>query len=274
MSIAFTKEEGEQRINYVDREICLTSADVPEQILSVLQSVKVSAIQESDSHMEQIDKLKARFESAATAILIGTLNQKGVRGISTVNVRVRRGFTCSMSHFYYFLYMMNKQELILNATRIGVSNTSPGSSSAGLQKNPVVLTITIEDSHGTKILPDGSFRIDVRADTEIVYTLLHNNAKGLAELAKQHQQMRVEIAKRKKGIISLLGLESLEPGKGVTEEQFLEFLQQLDAYGSHPDYLNALLQLQGLRVVVGHYLGVADDGACILPWEFALPAEF
>ena len=68
-----------------------------------------------------------------------------------------------------------------------------------------------------------------------------------------------------------LSLASLETGPGVDEGAFEQFLRRLQEYTGASTArgagAGALSGLRGLRVRVGRYLGVADDGACILPWD-------
>jgi hypothetical protein len=282
MSIVFSKDGDEQRISYLDREIVLTSSDVPEQLLGVLGAIRVGAIFESQAHVDQIQQLQARFETAATSILHGTMQdltatqQASESRVGDMTVRVRRGFTCGMTNFYYFLYQMNKGKWVIdnqNVPALDGDRIVQEQTGGALRPPPLCVSITIEDSHGTKILEDGSFRIDVRAETEDVYALLQTGARGLGELASQHQQMQLEIERLRREVTATLGITSLQTAVGISPEQLLTFLQRVDAYLRMDTAREALLQLNGLRLVVGQYLGVADDGACILPWEVVLPED-
>jgi hypothetical protein len=69
MSIVYSKEESEHRINYLDREIILDPSDVPEQVLTILQMIRVGALFEAQVHVDQIARLQESFENAASAII-------------------------------------------------------------------------------------------------------------------------------------------------------------------------------------------------------------
>jgi hypothetical protein len=295
MSIVYSKEESEHRINYLDREILLDPSDVPEQVLTILQMIRVGALFEAQVHVDQIARLQESFENAASAIIhtamrSGTAPQHTLS--SDVVISVRRGHTCSITNFYYFLYTMNEQRLFTSAeaelVELGTNNqravdsetkdtadvtTHTHSTPHELKRPPLQVRITIEDRYGTKLLEDGSFRIDVRAERDDVYALLQRGAQGLVEQIAQHRVLQDGIALLTSSVMAELDLLSVTPAVGVNEEQFVEFLRRLKAYSrrSNPNR-GALLQLHGLKVVVGHYLGVTDDGACVLPWELSLPA--
>lgn len=297
MTIVFSKGVYDQRINYLEREIILTYADVPEELIDILRAVRREAIVESAHHVEQIHRLQQAFESTATVITSGALGQQQrddanrrhsgdrLQPSTRVKVSIHKGFTCSTTNFYYFLYMMNKEKLIFDHSTQQLASTqgggsadhlnedSPTSCSHSIDVPPLPLRITIEDSHGTRILEDGNFRVDVRADAATVLRLLTKGSADIALLAAQHQQRQDEITRLCAQLQADLGILKFAPGVGVTDEQFLDFLRRLDAYRRDSVTKEALLQLKGLDVTVGHYLGITDEGGCILPWELSLPVD-
>lgn len=298
MSIVYTKTEDETRINYLNREILLDPSDVPEQVLAVLQTIRTSSIAESQAHVDQIALLKAVFERTASALVLAELHRTASAtknathpSSSDAVITLHKGFTCSMTNLYYFLYAMNDKQLITD--RAVLSETTDASDAANqtapnehgaaaylieptmrqdLLRPPLTVRITVEDRHGTKVLEDGSFRVDVMADKRDVYALLRSSAKDVAEQIARHRVLQDEIASLRAALIAELELLSIVPAVGVSEEQLVEFLRRLKAHSGRSSTHTALRQLHGLHVVVGHYLGVTDEGACVLPWELSLPA--
>jgi Domain of unknown function (DUF4461) len=43
-----------------------------------------------------------------------------------------------------------------------------------------------------------------------------------------------------------------------------------DADAGGPSSVGKLRSLSGMRVKIGRYLGVSDDGCCIIPWDWEL----
>lgn len=50
----------------------------------------------------------------------------------------------------------------------------------------------------------------------------------------------------------------------------LQLLDYIDASQSH---LHSFLRMKGLKIRVGRYLGIADDGSFIIPWDIDLVAK-
>lgn len=288
MHIVFTKDASEFRLNYLDQEIILDPTDVPDQWLVVLQSVKPDAVHEVQLHAQKFDVLHSKFESMVFNALLRGMQGVDADNASTVEravtahniqVHVKRGFTCSLTNYYYFLHKMNQKLRVVQVP--GLHDTASNSfdenepvdltAKSRVQIRPLEVNIVIEDAHGTKLLPDGTFRIDVRADLGDVQALLLAGCKMLPELLQYHYQEQCEIETRTVSLTWTIQWISIRPGVGVSSTQFLVCLQRMDEYLHVPQAKAALLQLAGMRVQVGHYLGMADDGSCIVPWEIALP---
>lgn len=290
MNIVISKDASEFRLNYLDREIILDPTDVPDQWLVVLQSVNPGAIKEVEEQLPKFEVLQSKFESMAqNALLRGLCSTASaensgsellVPSAPAVHVTVKRGFTCSTTSYYYFLHQMNRKldVTVEPGAMLGAENSAQRYTCSDavngeqrVQVRPMDVFVIIEDSHGTKLLPDGTFRIDVRADSDAVQALLVKGSSSLSELVKSHNSTQRAIEVLTESLASVIKWQSIRTGVGVDIGQFLVFLQRLDEYVRLPECKAALLQLEGLRVVVGHYLGMADDGACILPWEICLP---
>ena len=147
-----------------------------------------------------------------------------------------------------------------------------------LSRLPLTLTITIEEGHGTRLLPSGGLRIDCRATRPAMLVLLtdaallHSAAQLTSDASAADAALQQLVSKLRDG----LGLASLEAGVGVGSTQFAEFLRRIDDYLAvqrrrSDAHRGILAALAGLRVRAGLYLGLTDDGCVNLPWEIALP---
>lgn len=291
MHIVFCKEEHEFRVNYLDHAILLNPTDVPVQWLSVLASIDLDAIAEVRKHAAKFDILHSKFESMAEAVLVrglGLASEHSGVPAQRITVRVRRGFTCSLTNYFYFLHVMNQQLNTFESVALEggpaesqfPSNGGPDPTTRNetqqqqpqqMQIRPMEISIVVEDSHGTKLLQDGSFRVDARADTSTVHALLAQGSVSLVQLVRRYYDLQTETLRLSAHLIKTLHLLDIQRGVGVSDEQFVTCLQRMELYCEDSRTRNSLQQLDGFRVVVGHYLGMADDGACIIPWDIVLP---
>jgi hypothetical protein len=316
MSIVFSTDERDWRVNYYDQEIILDPTDVPEQWLQVLQYINVNEIEKAVGVVKSIESDKSMFEmyanlkfESSAALLCKDKNDAQPMQFKVV---VRPGFTCSVSNFYYFLRNMNdgftKVHRDMYSNRSVVANedllapkTSPVESNTSceqqVQMRPVELPIIVEFAHGTKLLDNGNFRVDVRDCFADVNSLLESEMGRLVQLAVRHAALAGQLDQARSSLVASLSLKQVTKGVGVSDEQYLVCLLRLAGYaeqrqgvgnshgyayghdygysGSRARARNkaALSHLSGLRVVVGHYLGMADDGSIILPWDIYLPDD-
>ena len=264
-----------------------------------------------------------------------------------VTVWLRQGFTCSHARFAAFLQNVEAElqchsgsngdsiaaqtQAYINA-RLGSTDTTqrvhvtaPASDSSAptaastaaptaaftsaLKAAPVRVLVTVEDGHGSRLLNDGSLRLDCDASCGVIQALLAKHAQACAtrsaEAVRELEQLRsleLSVAKRLQlspdggggaaavaardvtvragaGQASIgeghmesdAALHSLRAAAGVERDRYLRFLRQMDAHLATRQGRAALQHLRGQRLVAGLYLGVADDGSCILPWDFSLP---
>ena len=104
--------------------------------------------------------------------------------------------------------------------------------------------------------------------------VLSGGCGSLAELVQGYYNVQEEIVRLTAHLKSTLSLQDIQPGVGVNDIQFVTCLQHMELYAEDEGRPRASLrQLAGFRVLVGHYLGMADDGACIIPWEIVLPLD-
>ena len=197
----------------------------------------------------------------------------------TVETEIVKGFTCSELGYRTFLsgiaLEVNKQHWESLIADDLTSNTD--SSNAGkVRCTPLRLRFVVEDSHGTKILPDGVVRLDSSKSNylAVLHSVIFQKDAVLSALTQSGEAREKEgqVAQLMAHIRSKLELEKISYGAGVDEEKMKTCLQSLHAYIARRNgSRGSLKELRGLNLVVGHYLGIADDGSCILPWDLQLP---
>ena len=71
-------------------------------------------------------------------------------------------------------------------------------------------------------------------------------------------------------IIDRLGLISIERGIGVNEDMLETCLVNIKEYIIAHSNNGKLRNLSGMKLKIGKYLGLADDGSCIIPVDWRL----
>jgi len=307
MKIVVSPTNSEQTvpIDYLEREILLDPSHVPIQWLQLLQDVDLAALRAVEGQVRKLSNMKGAVETFA-AVQLGRA-VKRERGMAPVRVlaSVRRGFTCSQNNFCYFLQRVSDElgadvgvgsggatAEIWGLPSLSLSDADynyddvegfhGSSSSSDVQQDhkqgpghvelrPVEVELVVEESHGTKLLPDGTFRVDVRTSASALRKLLVAGAEQCALHSQQHQHLLQEQATLHARLLQDLRILELRPGVGVDCQMFTHFLRSADAYARlGRRSRGALRQLEGMRVIIGYYLGTSDDGACLLPWDMEL----
>ena len=158
------------------------------------------------------------------------------------------------------------------------SDTLPSQDTNWLSQLPLTIRIIVEEGHGSKFLPNGDLRIDCRAKLHTIHDLIDEHALQCIAATGDNKRLENAIILMQQSLTDQLGLRSLEPGVGVSSDMFSEFLSRTDTYlrvcalqnKGNRGILNSLF---GLRVRVGKYLGLTDDGCVSLPWGISFPTK-
>ena len=117
-----------------------------------------------------------------------------------------------------------------------------------LSELPLTVDIVVESGHGSKILPNGDIRIDSRASLATLWRLLEESTAldALKNAAISRLKQRT-IDEKVKTVSKRLGLVSLAPAVGVTDDQYFHFLQRLTNHLDGTNAARGLLNLRGVR---------------------------
>ena len=146
----------------------------------------------------------------------------------------------------------------------------------------MVVELVVEEGHGSRLLPSGQIRLDARLAATEVLSLLQASALESVRLTAQHQHVFADTEALRRQLKHALRLRELGKAVGVDDTKFAEALRSIDSYlqrqnndryyqdkGTAELRLGVFRHMQGLRLVVGHYTGLRDDGAVLLPWSIS-----
>lgn len=281
-------------VDATEAHVKINPADVPMQWLRIFQSVridtlmKVHAVEQSLS--DQVQYTEKIFSKVIKYYLLNRLKWSP-ENASQLNVVLKRGFTCSRGNMIQFLsntnaavgdhiILRNDNDTyndtdininIINNEEIDNNHTSMrGFDMRWVDALPLQIKITIEEGHGTRLLESGDFRVDCRASWTNIEQLIQNRIIESIEKVVDRKLLLQRLDKAKQRLCSRLKIVSIDAGVGVDDMKFEKCLSGMDAYLNQSDNRNKgnkLRGLAGVKVKIGKYLGMSDDGACILPWN-------
>ena len=281
LDIVFTCDQVGHPVDYSERAVYLNPTDVPVQWSQVLDSIRREELQLGVDELNgRIHALTRRLQSELGLLLNAHLQQLSNEAAAAaaafpqppnVTVVVRRGFTCRRDRLLQFL---SQQMIIDNDDLMQASSQSGDEASWGdsprVQSHPIEVSVVVEDAHGSMLLTNGSVRIDVRNSFADVIKLMEGNAADIIHKNAKHHELLCEIDALVLSIHRQLSVRAISQGIGVDETQFAHCLRTIGYYANDREVKPALKQLSGVRVIVGHYLGMTDDGSCVLPWDLEL----
>ena len=295
-----------QPVDAVEAHVLLNPGHVPLQWKTALEAVTPRLLEEAAQARAQIEELRRTCEADMSARLRDALFASGETSSRLredhLRVDVQRGHTCSKRWFRQVLYSyagvcetMTEKKAV--TTPLPSSPSSPLPSSSGalmvlspssfystssssslpshanhwLAHVPLSVTVVIEEGHGSKLLPNGHLRVDCRASPHAIRALIDRHALESVTATADNHRLAATTTQMRDGLSERLRLRSLEPGVGVRQDMFLEFLGRCDAFLRATNGNRGLLgSLCGLRVKVGKYLGLTDDGCVSLPYNISL----
>lgn len=283
LDIVFTCDQVGHPVDYSERAVYLNPTDVPVQWSQMLGSIRRVELQLGVDELNgRIHALTRRLQSELGLLFNAYLQRLSDEASATapllqppnVTVVVRRGFTCRRDRLLQFL---SQQMIIDNDDSLQASSQSGDEASSygrgdspRVQSHQIEVSVVIEDAHGSMLLNNGSVRIDVRNSFADVMKLMKGNATDIIHKNTKHHELLCEIDALVLSIRRQLSVRAISKGIGVDETQFAHCLRTIGYYANHREVKPALKQLSGVRVIVGHYLGMTDDGSCVLPWDLEL----
>lgn len=208
---------------------------------------------------EEMAILQGKWEEYLSALLTS--------GNQSVKVAVRRGYTCSQRGYFHFLQQAKRYSAALSAHHVEVVKPRDLDN-----PNALPVEVVIEEHHGTKLLPDGNYRLDANCDIPSALEMMKATAAESLQCRQAAIKTATEISNLQAMLVERLQLVSLCAAVGTTEEQYLAALHSLCSYldGRRQGNSGVLKHFNGLHLRIGQYAGIADDGACVLPWDLQL----
>jgi hypothetical protein len=299
LSLLFGKDDSPRKdIDYVERTIYIDCSEPSMQWKNSLLKITQQNLRIMREIAEKVLKIKSFFRNYIYHLLKSEMmkqNQPVPDGKPLITIDIEKGFTCSETQFSHFLARIQKDFGHYDTLPESLSSHENGSSknnssSNSLDSSLFHVKIVIEDRYGTKLLPTGTFRIDWQASRDKIEEILHRDALHGLQLIQENNFMMKELENLEKDLVHLLDLRSLEKGKGINDDQYLACLKNIHSYlmkrdkqkkawskdyNEHPlssSMIRGIFQhLYGLKVSIGYFSGIRDDGVILLPWNFRIP---
>lgn len=283
LSLIITKDHGFPfDVDLLEGVIRLDSGQVAAVWMKSLAAINQQDLQAAAKINANLKNKKQQFEKILTYQLDSILRKSNIYSDRRIEVKVEKGFTCTQRAFGQFIHNHFLSTSSPNVTLKPHSNDKAETSSSYLEMQPVCMILKVEEAHGTKLLKDGTLRIDSTCSTTLMNEMLANHAVPWLGHALQQEQDQEELERLKKHLCHVLMLRSIARVKGVTDQMLLNFLRQMHEYllqkeRDAPVYSpNAqpprglLRGLQDMKLVVGQYASITEDGSCVLPWSFQI----
>ena len=291
LKLVLTADDFIQNVDPVEGHVLLNPSHVPQQWRDTLSGINPALVLDAKRAQRDLMFLTALVEDELLHLVRAIFAESGCK--DKVRVELRNGHTCSRRWLMHFLTSwsegarpqlpitniskaIHKQISLVSAGTFPPSQPSTDKDNLSwLQELPVSIRVVVEEGHGSKLLEDGDLRVDCRASRAKVESLMRASAVEALRKTAERKKTQMRIDDRKARICDRFNLISIEVGVGVSESEFDFFLSQVENYFSSlsPGAVGLLGSLVGLRLRVGKYLGLADDGTPILPWSLELPKD-
>lgn len=274
-------------IDYLEGTLLIDCLEVSVTWIDKLSQVKQDEIQRAIPLRQEIDLMRQRCASyaqylvkrqlfmEATATAAGRQSSpppdRSWTNDHQYRVTISRGHTCSRRQFGSALYSFLSQAagpvdpFLDQQSDDSTSNatTSTGTNTIQFHSAPLPLSVSVEVSHGIKVLPDGTLRLDAELlnflSTSSHQTKNHESlqsqweqkfgASFLPQLlstwiktSKEQQRRREEIRTLEDHLQCALSLTGIRMGLGITQEKYIRFLRIVARY---LDFKNGLVYIEG-----------------------------
>ena len=307
MSLVITADDcSNLPVDSIERHILINPCQVPMQWIAVFQAVSKNAIDMATANYHKLNVLKVNYESIITSYVQSVMIPEAIsagkgmseheiqRRLKGIKVDVRCGHTCSQLFFakhmqaivaesfdnYSYVKKPNNGSDVNNNTPdnfediIHLSDSKEiALSTSWLDMLPLTLTVIIEEGHGSRLTSKGDIRIECRSTATQTLQLLKSNSHKAIELVAEIKILLHNIELLKTILINRLNIISIDNGIGVNLSMIYQCLCRLNDYTTVNPYFGKFRHLSGLRVIIGKYLGLSDDGAVILPHDWNLDDE-
>lgn len=305
LTLTFTADDCSHPVDYIEGEVRINPTHVPIQWVGVLRAVNNDIISRAAAFKSEMQMVKESAELLATDQLRHTFKellsnnkQKDDSDIPNdelrmilegLTVNINKGHTCDNHWFYHFLKSLLQVErnnpldsLIHNnsddekakmsyigETRETMLMVNPAHK-FWLMQLPLNIELVIEHGHGTKLLASGQLRVDCRVKEDTFFNLIKEQGLASIKLIAEQKRRDSMIKEMQEEIINSIGINSIDPGIGISSISMENTLTRITAHINKTNHGGKLRQLNGFNVKIGKYIGLADDGSCILPENFVL----
>jgi hypothetical protein len=311
LTLIIAKDDAaSEEVDYVEKYIRVDCSDISAQWMAAfsritqLKLLKMEEISEKIQLMEKetVERLTLLFlyQQQTTRHTVG-IREEYLDRVPRFVLELSKGHTCNEKKFAYFLSRMEQQLPTTPPFQASETQSIPIDSigrkatdtAATVEDNTadqheidsrlMKIKIIIEDSYGTKLLEDGSFRLDYTISAQEIVDLWNGeNLWNCFEKTLKHLQAEDEVHSMEQNIQQTLRCLSIHKGLGIDDDKYFSALRNLNLYLLRKNRIKSfpadkgslnkgmLKHLHGLNIVIGHFHGIRDDGACMIPWNFPI----
>jgi hypothetical protein len=235
-------------IDYLEGVILIDCIEVSATWIDKLKYISQEEIQKAEILRESIEQMRVQCEPVVQQLVTSFSGDKLLHHdpfhSPEVKVTIRRGYTCDARDFGKALQVLlaNVNNLIpLETLHQKISDES--TSKISYHEQTLLLPVCVENSHGTKVLKDGTLRVDVNlflsCSPDALKMMLKNRfgdnflihtISSWLSLAKKQRKRELEINTLRDHLRCVLELSQLRMGLGVNQDMFLRFLRAATQY--------------------------------------------
>lgn len=230
-TLIFSNSTGVSRLG----EIILSSEDVPQTWVTLLQSVKAY-----DAVLERLPKMESKLSSLLNNICV---------------VR-RRKQHCHV--------MAGEYELLLNKLLNSLRRCQGHVTSTFNNRDLSALQLVVEGESGPLMLSSlGQFLIPASVPGTLAVDFIHGNIDEALAILQNITRFLYEEEECRKTVMEVLGLSELDKDESVTPEQMISCCSRITE-----QHWRLGVPLQSSRLRVSHYYSVMEDGQICIPWDW------
>ena len=300
MTLAITGEDCiESRVDIAEGCIQISPSQTQLQWLETFMAVTHEALVQSRRNRDDVkrwrqdamnsfsEELRSGLEESSTRVHKNVKYTWSNRRGGGIRANIVQGFTCNNRWFKHFLEnnfpgnsgsSHNSRGHSCGNSTASSSSSSSVSGGAGDDESfamvgttsGLVINIVVEQGHGTRVLESGELRLDASLRSAELRQFLRQHTGALITKAVMSIRRRKELELQRTVLMQRLGLGSLVACAGVTfdmEEVFLSAMLTTETEGTSRVKKDDVRKLRGFDVRIGRYLGLANDGSVVLPWD-------
>ncbi|CAG5114783.1 unnamed protein product [Candidula unifasciata] len=230
-TLVFSNSTGVSKLG----EIILSSEDVPQTWITLLQSVKAY-----DAVLDRLPKMESKLSSLLNSICV---------------VRQRK------QHCHV---MAGEYELLLNKLLNSLRRCQDHVIHTFKNKDLSTLQLVVEGESSPMMLSShGQFLIPASVPGTLAVDFVHENIHEALGILQRITRFLDEEEESKKKAIEVLGLYQLNKDESVTPEQMISCCSRISE-----QHWGLSVSLENSKLRVSHYYSVMEDGQICIPWDW------